>query len=221
MSSKNIDTPTRILDATLTLLEAPGGKLPTMSDIAKASGVSRQAVYLHYPGRTDLLIAATRHQDQMLDIDTALAPSRNAPDGRARLDAFVTAWCNHVPKIHGVARAIMAVMETDAEAQAAWDTRMADMREGCAAAVDALAADGTLPRGMDREKATDFLWTLLSIRTYESLTQACGWDQACYVEAIKAMAFAALAQDVGPLEQALAGAGETSFKPCLSKPFQN
>lgn len=204
MSSLNLDTPTRILKSTLALLEAPSGKLPTMSDIAKAAGVSRQAVYLHYPSRTDVLIAATRYQDQMLNIDAALAPSRTATSGRERLDAFVTAWCNHVPKIYGVARAVMALMDTDAEAKAAWDIRMIDLREGCAAAVAALAADGTLPDGMDQDKATDLLWALLSIRNWENLTQSCGWDQACYAVTIRALALATLAQDTAPLTDALA-----------------
>ena len=138
MSSEAIDTPTKILEATLNLLETPGAKLPTMSDIARATGISRQAVYLHFPSRTDLLVAATRYQDRQNNVDAALAPSRGARSGAERLDAFVTAWGNYIPKIYGVARAIMAVTDTDAEAAAAWNTRMQDMREGCAAAITAL-----------------------------------------------------------------------------------
>lgn len=207
MSSEKNDTPTRILQSTLDLLEAPAGKLPTMSDIAKAAGVSRQAVYLHYPSRTDVLIAATRHQDQMLNIDAALAPSRNATTGRDRLDAYVTAWCNYVPQIYGVARAVMAVVNSDAEAKAAWAIRMGDMREGCAAAVAALAQDGDLPKTMDEDKATDLLWALLSIQNWENLTQSCEWDQARYVATMRALAFATLAQDTRPLTDALACTG--------------
>ncbi|WP_299293008.1 TetR/AcrR family transcriptional regulator [uncultured Tateyamaria sp.] len=204
MSSTTIDTPTKILTATLALLERPGAKLPTMSDIARASGVSRQAVYLHFPGRTDLLIAATRLQDMQNDIDAALTASRSATSGTERLDAFVTAWGNYIPKIYGVARAILAVVDTDAEAAAAWNTRMADMREGCAAAVQALANEGTLPANVDPEQATDLLWTILSVRTWENLTQTCGWDQACYIDTVRGLALAALAQDVGALTDVLA-----------------
>ncbi|WP_415400703.1 TetR/AcrR family transcriptional regulator [Tateyamaria sp. SN3-11] len=204
MSSDSIDTPTRILQATLALLETPGAKLPTMSDIARATGVSRQAVYLHFPGRTDLLVAATRYQDGQNNIDRALAPSRSARSGTERLDAFVTAWGNYIPKIYGVARAILAVVDTDPEAAAAWDTRMADMREGCAAAVQALAEDGTLPPLTDPEQATDLLWTILSVRMWENLTQTCGWDQDCYLATIRGLALAALAQDVGALTDVLA-----------------
>ena len=204
MSSASPDTPTRILQATLSLLERPDAKLPTMSDIAKASGVSRQAVYLHFPSRTDVLVAATRYQDQTNDVNAALAPSRAARSGTERLDAFVTAWGNYIPKIYGVARAILAVADTDPEAAAAWNTRMGDMREGCAAAVQALAEDGTLPPNTDPGQATDLLWTLLSVRTWENLTQTCGWDQDSYLSTIRGLALAALAQDVGALSDVLA-----------------
>lgn len=204
MSSDSLPTPTRILQATLQLLEEPHAKLPTMSDIARASGVSRQAVYLHYPSRTDLLVAATRYQDAQNDVDAALARSRTARSGAERLDAFVTAWCSYIPKIYGVARAIMAVTDTDPEAAAAWNTRMQDMREGCRAAVQALEDDGTLPPNTDPEQATDLLWTILSVRMWENLTQTCGWDQACYLDTVRGLALAALAQDVGALTDVLA-----------------
>lgn len=204
MSSDTIDTPTRILQATLGLLEQPRAKLPTMSDIARATGISRQALYLHFPTRTDLLIAATRLQDQQNNVDMHLAPSRTAASGTERLDAFVTAWCNYIPKIYGVARAILAVIDTDAEAAAAWNTRMADMREGCAAAVAALVEDGTLPQGSETEQATDLLWTMLSVRNWEHLTQTCGWDQDCYVATVRGLALATLARDLGALTDVLA-----------------
>ncbi|SFN57946.1 hypothetical protein SAMN04487859_10598 [Roseovarius lutimaris] len=63
---------------------------------------------------------------------------------------------------------------------------MADMREGCAAAVEALDRDGALCLGKD--SATDLLWTLLSIPTWEHLTQLCGWPQERYIETIKGLA---------------------------------
>ena len=116
----------------------------------------------------------------------------------------MTAWGNYIPKIYGVARAILAVVDTDPEAAAAWNTRMADMREGCAAAVQALAEDGTLPPQTDPEQATDLLWTILSVRMWENLTQTCGWDQDCYLATIRGLALAALAQDVGALTDVLA-----------------
>jgi AcrR family transcriptional regulator len=43
-----------------------------MSDIAKAAGLSRQAVYLHFPNRAELLISATKHLDEKVDRRAAL-----------------------------------------------------------------------------------------------------------------------------------------------------
>ncbi|MBL4878008.1 MAG: helix-turn-helix transcriptional regulator, partial [Hyphomonas sp.] len=55
MSSENLETREKIMRATWKLLEESGGSGVRMSDIAKAAGISRQAVYLHFPTRADLL----------------------------------------------------------------------------------------------------------------------------------------------------------------------
>lgn len=196
MSSDEIDTRTRILMATCVLLERSegadvrkgAGKGVRMADIAKKAGISRQAVYLHFPARADLLIAATRYIDEIKNINQRLAPSRAATTGRARLSAFVEAWGNYIPEIYGVSRAILAMAATDSEAKAAWTKRMQDMREGCEAAVNALDRDGDLSPDHSPLQATDILWTLLSVRTWEHYTQDCAWSQKRYVETTQQMA---------------------------------
>ena len=85
MSSEDVKTRTRILDATLRMLEKHRGRGVRMGDIAKAAGISRQAVYLHFASRTELLVAATKYLDEILDVDHRLAPSRAAESGIHRL----------------------------------------------------------------------------------------------------------------------------------------
>ena len=82
--------------------------------------------------------------------------------------------------------------ETDEDAARAWFERMQDMREGCEAAVAALARDGTLSSDYSETEATDLLWTLLSLQTWESLVVRCGWDQARYTATVLSMARRAL-----------------------------
>ena len=60
MSSHAPDTRTKILQATRQLMEERRGLGVRMSDIAKAAGVSRQAVYLHFDSRIELLSATTK-----------------------------------------------------------------------------------------------------------------------------------------------------------------
>jgi len=186
MSSEIPTTRDRILNAAWTLLESNPGVAARMSDIAKAAGVSRQALYLHFPSRTELFIAVTRHQDAVFGVQDMLEASRAAETGEARLQAFITAWGNYIPRIFGVAKTLLIMRETDADAARAWDERMADMREGCAAAVAALARDGALV--MEEREATDLLWTLLSIPTWEHLTRLCGWPQELYMSEINRLA---------------------------------
>ena len=181
MSSQAEQTRNRILETTVAVLEDSGGSGVRMGDIAKATGISRQAVYLHFASRTDLLIAATHYLDEKLDVDGRLAPSRAAKSGIERLRLYIECWGNYIPEIYGVAKALMMARDTDEAAAAAWQDRMLAMRDGCRAAIDALAADGRLADGWTRPKATDALWTLLLVPTWENLTIECGWSTQKYV----------------------------------------
>ena len=161
MSSDNLKTRTRILNATWKLLEADQGHGVRMSDIAKQAGISRQAVYLHFPTRSELLIATTRYLDDIKGVDERLALSRESANGVDRLDAFIDAWGNYIPEIHGIAKALLAMKDTDQAADLAWNDRM---------------------------QAADILWTLLSVRNWEQLTRECGLSQAQYIDTLKRIA---------------------------------
>ena len=159
-----------------------------MSDIAKQAGVSRQALYLHFKTHSDLLVATTLYLDDVKGIEGRLALSRTAPDGITRLTAFIDAWANYIPEIYGVARALMILQETDSAAAEAWNGRMLAVRHGCAAAIHALDRDGQLSAIYTTEQATDMLWMLLSVRSWEQLTQVSEWTQSEYVSHIHSLA---------------------------------
>ena len=159
-----------------------------MGDIAKAAGISRQAVYLHFASRADLLVAATKHLDEVLDIDGRLAASRAATSGVERLALFIDCWGNYIPEIYGVAKALILAQDTDAAAAAAWKDRMLAMRDGCRAAIDALYSDAALATGWTPKEATDALWTMLLVPNWEHLTGECGWSTQQYVRCMKTVA---------------------------------
>lgn len=188
MSSENIETRTRILQATVRLLEQRGGRGARMGDIAEAAGISRQAVYLHFASRTELLVAATRYLDEVLDVEQRLAPSRAAASGTERLALFIECWGNYIPEIYGVAKALLVAKDTDEAAATAWNDRMLAMRDGCRAAIEALHLDGTLAAEWKPETATDTLWTMLLVPNWENLTIECGWSTKQYVGWIQYLA---------------------------------
>lgn len=182
MSIKKPDTRSRILDAVLALVSDTPDTGLRMADIAKRAGISRQALYLHFATRTDLLVATTLYVDEIKKVEARLAESRAAKSGKERLAAYIDAWGNYIPEIYGIARVLLALKESgDEAAAAAWDRRMAAMREGCAAAINALKSDGRLSPEYPRGRATDLLWTMLSVRNWEQLTIDCGWSQKAYI----------------------------------------
>lgn len=188
MSSESVDTRTKILEATIRMLEQHGGRGVRMGDIAKASGISRQAVYLHFASRTELLVAAIRHTGDQLDVDSRLAPSRAATTGVERLRLYIEFWGNYIPEIYGLAKALMLAQDSDEAAAAAWRDRMLAMRDGCRAAIEALQADGTLAPGWTAPKATDALWTMLLVPNWENLTVECGWSKQEYIQRMHTLA---------------------------------
>ena len=177
MSSEQ--TKTRILDTTWKLLEKRIEK-NRMSDIAKAVGISRQALYLHYPTRTELLIATTKHIDTVKKVNQRLELSRTAGSGIERLHFFIKAWGGYIPEIHGISVALRNMRKNDKAAAEAWDDRMQAVRHGCQAAVVAIAKDGKLKFDLSEQIATDILWTLLTIENWEKLVIDCAWPQSTY-----------------------------------------
>ena len=181
MSSEDIETRTRILNATMRMLEQQRGQGVRMGDIAKEAGISRQAVYLHFASRTELLVATTKYLDEVLDLDRRLIRSRAAKSGVERLALYIEFWGNYVPEIYGVAKALLLAQDTDEAAAAAWKDRMLAMRDGCRAAIEALHSDGNLAPEWTPKRATDALWTMLLVPTWENLTGECGWSTRQYV----------------------------------------
>jgi AcrR family transcriptional regulator len=170
------------------MLEERGGRGVRMGDIATAAGISRQAVYLHFVSRVELLVAATRYLDEVLDVDRRLAPSRAAKTGVERLALYIECWGHYIPDIYGVAKALLLARDTDDAAEAAWKDRMLAMRDGCRAAIEALHSDGTLAPEWKPRNAIDALWTMLSVQNWENLTSECGWSTRQYVNGMKILA---------------------------------
>lgn len=180
MSSEQNPTRRKILHAAWQLLEADAPGKVRLGDIAKQAGISRQALYLHFSSRSELLTATARFIDEEKNVLTRLEPSRHTETGRERLRAFLTFWAGYLPEIQGVARAFMAMEHADDDARAAWADRMQGLRHGCEAAVAALHRDDDLREDLPRKEATDMLWTLMSVANWQQLTITCEWSQARY-----------------------------------------
>jgi len=184
MSTEGSETRITILEAARRLMTAPDRRGVSMAEIAAAAGVSRQAIYLHFEGRTQLLVALVRHVDEVHGFAGMLRKCERAPDGRRVLSAFIAAWAGYVARITDVARAMRAAGATDADAALAWRDRMRGFTAVCAGMVARLEAEGALTRDWSASDATDFLATLLSIGNWQELIEERGWSRQRYVRAM-------------------------------------
>ncbi len=195
MSSEKPETRTRILETTWRLLEEQSAAAVHMKDIAKAVGISRQALYLHFASRAELLVATTIYMEEALGLDARIARWRTATNGIELLESYVEFWGNYLPEVYGVAKALIAVYASDAAAAEAWDGRLAEIRSGCQISIAALARDGLLAPAWSPATATDLFATLLSVEQWEKLTRRCGWSTPEYISRTQTLVRRAFVQD--------------------------
>src|SRR5688572_22466624 len=108
----------RILDETRHLIGENGAAI-SMSDVAAAAGVSRQAVYLHFPSRARLFLELVRQMDDETQIRPRLATALEADDPVEALRGFLVTWLRFAATIQPVATFLLAARTIDADAWAA------------------------------------------------------------------------------------------------------
>src|ERR1700745_2137516 len=95
-----------------------------MADIAKAAHVSRQAMYLHFADRADLMLALVRYADEKRGLDNEIRKIAEAPTGVAAMREMVSLQARMNPGIWAIARALDAVRRTDEAAERGWQDRL-------------------------------------------------------------------------------------------------
>jgi AcrR family transcriptional regulator len=180
-----MDTREKILKKTWMLMEKKRGKGVRLEDIAKAAGVSRQAIYMHFGSRSGLLIATARYLDSTLDHLQRSYPIRTAASGEEALDELVVFWANYIPDIYGLAKAFLSVLEDDKDAASAWEDRMSALHEKCSIVILLLSEEGKLAENWTVKEAADFTWTTLHLSNWEHLTIKHGWSQEQYIQRIQ------------------------------------
>jgi AcrR family transcriptional regulator len=188
MSSTFLGTRKKIIETAANLLLESNGKGVRMADIARETGISRQAVYLHFPSRAELMIAAVRYLDDVAGMEDRVKKFREAGSGVEILEAFVEFMGEHIESIYGVAKALMAVRHTDEAAAAAWEDRMESVRGGCRRTIETIEHEGMLSPDWTVDEAVDLMWTMLSIENWERLTKDCGWTVEEYTARMKRIA---------------------------------
>ena len=116
-----------------------------------------------------------RHRDRTFG--RAAAAARELPPDEA-LEATLRAWCDYLPEILPVARALEAALVTGDEGGTAWRERMAELHAVFTRAVERVE----LAPGWTVRTATDWIWARVQPSTYAHLVGERGWTHADYTE---------------------------------------
>jgi AcrR family transcriptional regulator len=164
-----------------------------MSALARAVGISRQALYLHFPDRTQLLLALVGHIDDREQLPTGMKAMQEPAGaaGQIRAWARMQTWRN--PRIAAAARALDGTRHTDPAAAAAWEDRAANRMRGATSIVELMREQGLLHPSWTATEAAVLLSELTSFRIWDDLVNDARLPPDRYVEIITATALAALA----------------------------
>jgi AcrR family transcriptional regulator len=193
MSSTN--STVRILDAALALITRRKGADVSMAEIAKAAHVSRQAVYLHFADRADLMLALVRYAHEKLGAAEQLLELEQAANGVAAMKLWVSLQARTNPRIWSVARSLEVVRRTDEAAEQGWQDRLRHRLEVCRRIVTRMYNDGALKRRVTPQVATELLWSITSLRAWEDLVLERGWTASQYEERVTTLLCDALVKD--------------------------
>jgi AcrR family transcriptional regulator len=181
MSRTASDTRRRLLLAARELIE--GGHYSVgLGAIGRRAGVSRQAVYLHFASRAELLAALTSFIEDEADLGRLLAPVYTAASGVEALRCLIEAGARFEPQIHAMVQASLRMQDDPAVAELSrqrMQTRFAAMRQ----VVARIESEGRLSAGWDVDTATGFLWSLTAPSTFDLLVVQRGWSPQHWAEA--------------------------------------
>lgn len=197
MSSEETTTRARIVRAALAQIEQGHGTV-SMGAIAKAAGVSRQALYLTFTNRTNLFIAVLRFADGQRGIVEERARIRATRTGRDALLAIVDRQARLNPEYKRLADAFEVLRRQDAAAEEAWQDRQRDRLAGCRMVATRLADEGSLRSGLDVETAADLIWSVTSSTLWDDLVTVRGWTATAYSEQLAQLLLRHLAPEGCP-----------------------
>ncbi len=174
------ETRTQILEAARELFEDLGYHGAGLGAVATKAGVSRQAIYLHFPSKVELL-TALHHHIFSTDVVPVLQRHPLTDDMTAMdaLNATIAVDVEVVARVWRIHEALTVARrqhpEVDKTLRPREDDRYAELLD----VARRLERDGTLSRTGAQDVA-DMMWGLINIGTYRNLVIERGWSLERY-----------------------------------------
>jgi AcrR family transcriptional regulator len=159
------------------LFETQGYFGTGLEEVAKRAGVSRQAIYLHFTSKAELLQALHRRVNEQ-DVAPAFERVWAADNAVAALGAWVDASAEAIPKILGIANALISALRFDPDVTATWEAPKEDHFNDCLRLATWLRREHVLVEGMTAAEAADVVWSITAMWQYEGLVYDRNWSPA-------------------------------------------
>jgi AcrR family transcriptional regulator len=177
-----LGTRDRIFTAAREQFEARGFEVG-MGEIARRAGISRQAVYLHFASKADLLRQLTTWVEEQADLGSLLEPVFDAPTGEEALRVLVHVAAVFEPQIHALARAVERIGSGDPQVRKISADQMRRRLEAMTGIVGRIQADGRLKPGWDVDRAAAFVWSTTAPAAYHLMVVELGWTPLQWADA--------------------------------------
>lgn len=145
--------------------------------VAKKAGVSRQAIYLHFPSKAELLTALHLH---IFDTDVVPVLERHPVTDEMTaldaLDATIAVDVEVASKVWRIHEALTTARRQHPEVEETLRPREEDRYGDLLDVGRRLKREGELPGRMRAGMLADMLWGLVSVGTYRSLVIERGWS---------------------------------------------
>lgn len=171
------DTRTAILEAARVLFEEQGYFGAALEAVAKKAGVSRQAIYLHFASKADLLTALHLHIYET-DVVPAIErhPMWTAPTALDGLDAAIAVDAEVASKVWKLHEALVVARRHHPEVDETLRPREEERYQEMVRLGRWLKKEGELPPKMGAGTFADIWWGLGSIGTFKNLVIERGWS---------------------------------------------
>ena len=177
MSSGRPETRTSILTAARELFEEQGYHGAGLEAVAKRAGVSRQAIYLHFTSKAELLTALHAH---IYETDVAPTLERypiwSAATALEGLNASIAVDAEVASKVWRIHEALVVARRHHPEVDETLRPREAERYDEIVRLGRWLKKEGALPPRMRVGTFADIMWGLISIGTFHSLVIERGWS---------------------------------------------
>lgn len=169
-------TRTQILEAARALFEEVGYYDTALGAVAKKAGVSRQAIYLHFASKAELLTALHLHIFAT-DVVPAVErhPTTEVMSGLDVLDAKIAADVEVTSKVWRVHEALQIARRRHPEVEQTLRPREEERYGELLARSRRLKREGLLPPDISVGMFADMYWGLMNPGTYRALVIERGW----------------------------------------------